>query len=76
MFADPDTLVAAVTQDREVTLWGTRGQGFPNAARALEDILVALGTSGEEHEEVVRRLEVAWRALEGQGQGEDTGVAL
>ncbi|TRZ09716.1 hypothetical protein HGM15179_017400 [Zosterops borbonicus] len=62
-----ETLVAAVTQDREVTPWGTRGQGFPNAARALGDIAVALGTSGEEHEEVVRRLEVAQGALAGQG---------
>ncbi|XP_077047300.1 uncharacterized protein LOC143695945 [Agelaius phoeniceus] len=61
------TLVAAVTRDREVTPWGTRGQGFPSAARALGDIVVALGTSGEGHEEVTRRLEVAQGALAGQG---------
>ncbi|XP_064255506.1 uncharacterized protein LOC135286323 [Passer domesticus] len=59
-------LVAAVTRDREVTPWGTRRQGFPSAARELGDIVVALGTSGEE-QEVVRRLEVAQGALAGQG---------
>ncbi|XP_037982212.1 uncharacterized protein LOC119696543 [Motacilla alba alba] len=57
------TLVTAVTRDREVTPWGTRGQGFPSAARALGDIVVAL----EGHEEVTRRLEVAQGALAGQG---------
>ncbi|XP_054145290.1 uncharacterized protein LOC128945580 [Melozone crissalis] len=51
------TLVAAVTRDREVT----------PAARVLGDIVVALGTSGEGHEEVTRRLEVAQGALAGQG---------
>ncbi|TRZ08580.1 hypothetical protein HGM15179_018528 [Zosterops borbonicus] len=75
-----ETLVAAVTQDREVTPWGTQGQGFPNAAQALEDILVDLRESGQGHGEMARRLEVAWRALVGQGQGQgqdgDTGVAL
>ncbi|CAN8175869.1 unnamed protein product [Coccothraustes coccothraustes] len=60
------TLVAAVTRDREVTPWGTRGQGFPSAARALGDIVVALGTSGEGHKEVTRRLEVAQAVLAGQ----------
>ncbi|XP_063281045.1 uncharacterized protein LOC134565400 isoform X2 [Prinia subflava] len=62
-----ETLVAAVTRDREVTPWGTRGQGFPNATRVLGDIAATLGTSGEGHEEVVRRLEVAQGALAGQG---------
>ncbi|XP_050840034.1 uncharacterized protein LOC127060486 isoform X2 [Serinus canaria] len=61
------TLVAAVTRDREETPWGTRGQGFPSAARALGDIIVALGTSREGHKEVTRRLEVAQGALVGQG---------
>ncbi|XP_053823884.1 uncharacterized protein LOC128801781 [Vidua chalybeata] len=60
-------LVAAVTRDREVTPWGTQGQGFPSAARVLGDIVVALGTSGEGHEEVTQRLEVAQGALAGQG---------
>ncbi|XP_041568599.2 uncharacterized protein [Taeniopygia guttata] len=61
------TLVTAVTQDREVTPWGTQGQGFPRAARALGDILVGLGTLREGHEEVTPRLEAAQRALVGQG---------
>nr|XP_041568600.1 uncharacterized protein LOC115493094 [Taeniopygia guttata] len=61
------TLVTAVTQDREVTPWGTQGQGFPRAARALGDILVGLGTLREGHEEVTLRLEAAQRALVGQG---------
>ncbi|XP_063037814.1 uncharacterized protein LOC134432866 [Melospiza melodia melodia] len=60
-------LVAAVTRDREVTPWGTRGQGFPSAARVLGDIVEDFATSGEGHEEVTRRLEVAQRALAGQG---------
>ncbi|XP_059347049.1 uncharacterized protein LOC132085603 [Ammospiza nelsoni] len=60
-------LVAAVTRDREVTPWGTRGQGFPSAAQVLGDIVEDLATSGKEHEEVARRLEVAQRALAGQG---------
>ncbi|KAM4879892.1 uncharacterized protein FYW23_014550 [Sylvia borin] len=62
-----ETLVVAVTQDREVTPWGPWGHGFPNAAWALEDISAALGTSGEEHEEAARRLEAAQGALAGQG---------
>lgn len=61
------TLVAAVTRDREVTPWGTRGQGCPSAAQVPGDIVVALGTSGEEHEEVTWRLEVAQGAPVGQG---------
>ncbi|RMC11016.1 hypothetical protein DUI87_12208 [Hirundo rustica rustica] len=46
---------------------GDAGTGFPNAVRVLRDIVVALGTSGEGHEEVARRLEVAQEALAGQG---------
>ncbi|XP_041343895.1 uncharacterized protein LOC121364577, partial [Pyrgilauda ruficollis] len=61
---DLKTLVAAVNQDREVTPWGTRGQGFPSAARALGDIV---GTWREVDKEVARRLEAAHRALVGQG---------
>ncbi|KAF4805326.1 hypothetical protein TURU_001317 [Turdus rufiventris] len=61
------TLVAAVRRDTGVTPWGTRRQQFPTAARALGDIVVALGTSAEGHEEVARRLEVALMALGGQG---------
>ncbi|XP_058713290.1 uncharacterized protein LOC131588436 [Poecile atricapillus] len=57
------TLVAAVTRDAAE---GTPG-GFPCAARALGDIAVALGTSGDGHEEVARRLRVALGALEGSG---------
>ncbi|CAN8175907.1 unnamed protein product [Coccothraustes coccothraustes] len=61
------TLVAAVTRDREVTPWGTRGQGFPSAARALGDIVVASEEWGKGHEEVTQRLKAAHRALVGQG---------
>ncbi|XP_059727633.1 uncharacterized protein LOC132340578 isoform X1 [Haemorhous mexicanus] len=60
-------LVDAVTQDRGVTPWGTREQGFPTAAQELKDIIVASGTWGVGHEEVTRRLEAAHRALVGQG---------
>ncbi|XP_068855009.1 uncharacterized protein [Aphelocoma coerulescens] len=60
-------LVAAVTEDRKVTPWGTMAQGFPESARVLEDIVVALGTSGDrEDKEVMRKLKVALGVLVAQ----------
>ncbi|XP_056366268.1 uncharacterized protein LOC130262812 [Oenanthe melanoleuca] len=74
------TLVAAVRRDTAVTPWGTWQQEFRETRRALGDIVVALGTPEEGHEELARQLEGALGALgargQGQGQGGDTGVAL
>ncbi|XP_048149293.1 uncharacterized protein LOC125320923 [Corvus hawaiiensis] len=60
-------LVAAVAEDRKVTPWGTVAQGFPESARVLEDIVVALGTSRDrEDKEVMRKLKVALGVLVAQ----------
>ncbi|XP_063037782.1 uncharacterized protein LOC134432798 [Melospiza melodia melodia] len=71
-------LVDAVTRDREVTPWGTRGQGFRNTALALKDIIKCLARWREGHEEVMWKLEAAHRVLVGPGEGQagDVGVAL
>ncbi|KAM6993503.1 uncharacterized protein RBU47_014817 [Passerculus sandwichensis] len=62
-----ETLVAAVTRDREVMLCGTRGQGFHRVAEALREIIEGSARWRGGHKEVTRRLEVAYRALVGQG---------
>ncbi|XP_031953857.1 uncharacterized protein LOC116438939, partial [Corvus moneduloides] len=61
-------LVAAVAEDGKVTPWGTVAQGFPESARVLEDIVVALEPSRDrEDKEVGRKLKVALGVLVAQG---------